>query len=419
MQSSSILSKQSLSIPSKNISSLSLIPLLHIVDWILLISTGVPLFPFNHYMHRQGVSPPCTVCAAVKDSGLLCAAHHPGEDIAHPMDTWFRKKRKKMGLKRLVWGERCSQKIHLSSRLVKVRSLSFQPTHVLLQADVLLKLPMPVPPLSASPAEKPESLLRSKTRTPCYDSPLPAHEGGDGVTGAAAAGAVEVMLGGQSRQASGSSPQVLVPAPGQTLPSGCPFPAERPQPPSLPDAFWDLNLPVPSSAPVPGTSAYRSDGSASTHSLFLPAVSEPPPSFWPITTAWATAFLCYGCKVLTPSPPRPRQQWGVGISAVPVPRQSDVRIKKLTVSAWCVRSAAFPRLSKGRALGVPAQTPSPLPLLPLPPLPPAPLARHHLPSMSLLGTGWHWRARTGSGVNGIGKICISISYIINRPRSWH
>lgn len=87
MQSFSILSKQSLSIPSKNISSLSLIPLLHIVDWIFLIGTGVPLFPFNHYMHRQGVSLPCPVCAAAKDPGLLCAAHRPGEDIAHPMDT--------------------------------------------------------------------------------------------------------------------------------------------------------------------------------------------------------------------------------------------------------------------------------------------------------------------------------------------
>lgn len=127
------------------------------------MSASVPISSVYAAAHTGGFSSLCSLCCC---KGLWSALRSPpsgrGDSMSHGC-TWFCKKHKKMGSKCLVWGERCSSKIHLFSRLVKGRSLSFQPVHMLLHRHVLLlKLPMSVPPLSASPAEKLKSLLRSK-----------------------------------------------------------------------------------------------------------------------------------------------------------------------------------------------------------------------------------------------------------------
>jgi len=72
----------------------------------------------------------------------------------------FCKERGRVGLKRLLWGARCSENGHLVFRLGEGTALSFQPMHTPLGMGVLLKLPGSVPPPPASPAEKPKSTLR-------------------------------------------------------------------------------------------------------------------------------------------------------------------------------------------------------------------------------------------------------------------
>lgn len=259
MQSFSILSKQSLSIPSKNISSLSLIPLLHIVDWILLISAGVPLFPFNHYMlvGRQGVSLPCAVCAAVKDSGLLCAAHRPGEDIAHPMDTGSFTRNIKEWDWNAWFGVNAAVRRFIFPPDSSVRSLSFQPTRVLLQADVLLlKLPMPVPPLSASRGKAREPPPLQNTHTLVGLSPAGTRSrwrryrrGSSGCRGGDArraeqAGVWQLAPGPRSSPRADASLGMPLPSREATasLPSRCLLGFEPPRPLSCPSSV-DLGVP--------------------------------------------------------------------------------------------------------------------------------------------------------------------------------
>lgn len=201
----------------------------------------MPLFPFNYtLLHIEGFSPRRSLCPQWnRCEGLWSALCSPptrrGHSASHGY-TGFCKECKRTGLKCLVWGETCSCNIHLSSRRMKGRSLSFQPTRVLLHMDVLLlKLPISVHPLSASPADKPRSLLRSK----CSRASTPWLVAGD-----SASAPCTWRSGRRSRRVLSSTPGTHS-SPRSDAFLGLPFPQKKaqlqPWPPSLPAAFQGLN----------------------------------------------------------------------------------------------------------------------------------------------------------------------------------